>query len=281
MKTLDLLIVGGLTLDRIGGVLRPGGAVLFAAEGAAAAGLRVGVLTTAGAEDGVPTALRRLRVAAEAVECLAGAATTTFTHQTSGPHRRLTLDARGGGISDLGPAAAWRARAVLLAPVAGEVSPEVGREAAESVRPEMLAVAAQGWLRRLGVGDVVSAMSLSEVAPDVIEELRRGVDLVVASTEDLGLEPSAAAAGVGRLRATFGARPEIAVTAATSAVVIHDRRSRTIPLARVVETSDTTGAGDAFAALLAARRGAGETLEHAARGAMADVASYLEWREGG
>ena len=67
-EPLDLLVVGGLTIDRFAdGTNAPGGAVMHIAHSAAGQGLRVGVVTTAGPEPLAADAVAELRSMAGAV----------------------------------------------------------------------------------------------------------------------------------------------------------------------------------------------------------------------
>ena len=59
---LDLVVVGGLTVDRFSdGSAAPGGAVLHIARALAARGVRVGIVTTAGPEPEALAGLAELR----------------------------------------------------------------------------------------------------------------------------------------------------------------------------------------------------------------------------
>jgi heat shock protein HslJ len=81
---------------------------------------------------------------------------------------------------------------------------------------------------------------------------------------------------MARLRAWAGPRPELVVTAGTAGAWVDDGHAapRHVP-AKVVQDRHTIGAGDAFAAVLTARRGAGRDLWSAASEAATATARFL------
>lgn len=280
MTRLDLLVVGALAVDRVDDDLRPGGAVLYATEAAAAGGWTVGVLTTAGVEPAARDGLRRLQAAARAVEGLPTERSVRFRHEARGGRRRLTLEEPAAPIGRLGAAADWQTRALLLAPVAGEVTAPLVAALVGHTRPSVVASAVQGWLRTLDAGARVEALSLAAVSPEITAVVR-GLDIVVASIEDVGVPREAALAALARMREWAGPRPELIVTAGVAGALVDDGSSRAIPVPRRVVGVDTTGAGDALAALVTARRAAGESLDDATRGASEEVSALLALRRRG
>ena len=122
-EPLDLVVVGGLTVDRfVDGSSAPGGSVLHATRAAAGRGLQIGVVTSAGPELDAQTGLAELRRIAAGLEVAAHAATSTFRHRDSPAGRRLWLERRGGPIGLAADAAdRMPTRAILFAPVADEV----------------------------------------------------------------------------------------------------------------------------------------------------------------
>jgi len=119
----DLLVIGGLTIDRFAdGSAAPGGSVLHIARAAASRGVRVAILTVAGPEPEAQAALAELRQLVVDVEAGDADATATFSHHDTAQGRRLALERRGGRVAIAGSALLASADAVLVAPVAGEVS---------------------------------------------------------------------------------------------------------------------------------------------------------------
>jgi heat shock protein HslJ len=117
---------------------------------------------------------------------------------------------------------------------------------------------------------------LSSLDPDLAAALR-GLDLLVASERDIGAPdgPSALAA----LRAWSGPGPELVITAGVHGAWLDSGREPVAHVpAQVVEGRHTIGAGDAFGAVLAARRATGAPLVEAASAAAAATAAYLAGR---
>ena len=277
VPAVDVLVVGGLTIDRIQGRSVAGGSVLYAAEAAAAAGLRVAALTTSGGEAAARDGLRRLRAVCVAVETQRARETISFVHERTAAGRRLSLSAHGAQIGP--PAAATRvpARAVLFAPVADEVGADLITAVRAATRPRVAAGAMQGWLRRLDPGVPILPRPLTEV-DDRLTAALRDVDLLVASHVDLVAEGRDPRERLGRLRAWAGSLPEVAVTLGAAGAWLDDGRPRRILPPRRVVGVPTIGAGDAFAAVLAAARADGAVLDEAAARAAAAVVALLAAR---
>jgi hypothetical protein len=271
---VDLLVVGGLTIDRFSdGSSRPGGAALHGTLAAAAAGLRVGVVTIAGGEpearDGLVELRRRAEVHAERVP-----ATIAFRHRLGGAARALELLDPGARLA--APARAFRPGAVLYAPVAAEFGAGLGGQ----IHPGAVAGAVlQGWLRSLEPGRAVGALPLATLEPQLVARLA-AMRLVCASTEDLAAEHATdPAAMLDRLRGAMGPRPLIALTDGTRGAWIDDGIRRVVvPPPRVVDGADTTGAGDAFAAVLLDALATGEDPVRAAEIAADEAGRFLRRR---
>src|SRR6187200_3395586 len=119
LRDLDLVVVGGLTVDHFtDGSSAPGGAVLHITRALAARGARVGIATTAGPEPEALAGLAELRDLAAAVEASASPASITFGHAETASGRTLVLERRGAQVPAAG---AFAAAAVLFAPVADEI----------------------------------------------------------------------------------------------------------------------------------------------------------------
>src|SRR5688572_17348215 len=92
---LDLVVLGGLTIDRFAdGSSSPGGSVLHIARAAAPRGLRVGIVTHAGPEPEARAGLEELHHLATIVESSPQPATTSFRHQETPEGRQLWLGLR-------------------------------------------------------------------------------------------------------------------------------------------------------------------------------------------
>lgn len=269
---VDLLIIGGVTVDDLEGWGEAaGGAARYATEAALAAGLRVALHTVAGEEPVVREALDGLAAQADVIRQPAPSS-IRFEHHGTDDARRLRLR---GGTDPIGVPEPDRlpvAAAVLFAPVAGEVA----ADAVQAVRAPFRAAGLQGWLRRPDPDGWVMTRPLAELEPGLAGALR-GLDLLIASHHDLASldGPSALA----QLRAWAGPRPQLVVTAGTEGAWLDDGVGPVSHVrAEVVEGRHTIGAGDAFAAVLVARRGAGRALRDAAEDAASATAAYLATR---
>ena len=276
----DLLVIGGLTVDRFAdGSTAPGGSVLHIAMGAVPRGMRVAVLTVAGPEPGAQAGLAELRRLAVALESAEADATATFTHRDTAGGRRLRLECRGGRVATAGSALVAGAPAVLVAPIAGEV---LGEELALLDAVPIRAAILQGWLRSLDEGAEVRPVPLDALGKAVMGALSR-FDLLVASREDLAAESAAPEEQLAALRRVFGGRPVLVVTDGDAGAWLDAEPSGTVHLPvpwRVAEVS-TVGAGDILAALLTVALGdAGDKLQGRMQAAMRTVAEVLEERRG-
>jgi sugar/nucleoside kinase (ribokinase family) len=241
--SLDLLVVGGLTVDRfVDGTAVPGGSVLHAALAAHAAGRRVGVVSVVGPEPEAATGVEQLAALPWAAISRADRS-IVFAHDEADGRRDLVLVDRGHAITAV-PAVA--ARAVLYAPVAGEVG-----AALLAQRPPGAVAAAilQGWLRTLLPGVPVAPILAAAMPADVIAALR-GFDLLVASREDLAADGDDPPAQLDALRGALGAGPAFVLTDGAAGAWLDLGGRWHEPVPRAVE-GGTVGAGDMLAALLA------------------------------
>ena len=273
---LDLVVVGGLTVDRFAeGSSAPGGAVLHIARALAARGVHVGIVTTAGPEPEAQAGLAELHDLAVWVEASTSLASITFGHAETAAGRELMLERRGGQVP---AASADRAASVLFAPVADEIPASglsVGRGA---IRGAIL----QGWLRSTREGEPVRPRSVTAMDAALVAALG-ALDLVIGSSEDLRADGADPLAQLQALRATFGDRPPLVVTDGAHGPWLDDGAGpRHLPLGSQVEGVSTIGAGDMFAAfmLLALAASGATDPEAAARSAMERVAEVLRSRLG-
>jgi sugar/nucleoside kinase (ribokinase family) len=288
---LDLLVIGGLTIDRFAGEqVAPGGSVLHATRAAAHAGLRTAIVTAAGEEPTAAAGIDELQRLAAHVEVQPAGETIRFRHRESPAGRRLWLE-NGGGAIDLDHDAAGRirTRAVLFAPVASEVGPGILRRAHELWSPGTWTHGAilQGWLRRASHGREVVPLTPSELSDDLVGALAR-LQVLVASREDLLAADALPARQLAVLRARVGDGPVLVVTDGPEGVWMDDGASslRHLPAPWRVEGVPMVGAGDAFAALFVAGlaskpAGFPADLDALAMRAMRDVAELLAARRSG
>lgn len=273
----DLLIVGGLTIDRLAdGRMLAGGSVIHAARAVVGAGRRVATITAAGPEPEARLAVAELAgLGPSRVTPVPG--TVRFTIREELDARRLVLEQAGSAVQVA--AADVRAigpRAVLLAPIAGELS-AAGVRAAEGVAVRVATL--QGWLRRLVPGEEASPLGLAALNP-VLAVALGGLDALVASQQDLASVAPDPRGQLAALRVRFGSVPVLVVTAGADGAWLDDpvRGIAHLPVQRALDEASTIGAGDAFAGLLTVGLGDGLAARRAATSAMDGAAAYLAAR---
>jgi hypothetical protein len=251
---LDLLVVGALTVDRFpDGAAAPGGPVLHIARAAAPRQMRLGIVTAAGPEPEARAGLTVLQQLAAFVEYEDQSVTVSFRHRESAEGRRLWLGQRGGPV---GPGADTleriETRAVLLAPVAGEVPVEaLTAWDASLVRGAIL----QGWLRTLEEGEEVRPLPF-EALPGAVTGALSAFDLLVASREDLLAVEGDPPKQLSAMRRAFGPRPTLVVTDGPGGVWMDVSTTDTpgeplhLPVPRRVEGASSVGAGDVLTAFM-------------------------------
>jgi hypothetical protein len=239
----DLLVIGGLTIDRFAdGSSAPGGSVLHIARAAGPRGVRVSVVTAAGPEPEARAGIDELGPVAASIEW--GDATATFVHRDSLEGRHLRRERAGGPVSTT-RVDVRNARAIMAAPVADEMTAnDLQRLDAAATRGAIL----QGFLRSFAADGEVQPLPLSALAPELVAELRR-FDLLVASREDLRGEAIEPSDQLAALRRVFGPRPALVVTDGVAGVWMEREH---LPVPRRVEGVPSVGAGDVFAAFMLA-----------------------------
>jgi sugar/nucleoside kinase (ribokinase family) len=285
--THDLLVVGGLTVDRFpDGSSRPGGSVVHIARAAATRDLRIAIVTAAGPEPAALAGVDELRRSAGFVEAGVIPATTAYRHQESTEGRRLWLDHAGAQVVFTADVAERiRSQAVLYAPVAEEVAVEALMVSdAAPTRGATL----QGWLRTADPSGEVRPRPLSELAPALVEALSR-LDLLVASREDLLADADDPRSQLGSMRLVFGPQPALIVTDGLEGLWLDVEQSdaapepQHLPVPWRVDEVSTVGAGDILAGFMLvpdADTAAGHLTRKAAA-AMRVVAEVLEERRRG
>jgi 1D-myo-inositol 3-kinase len=229
MPAPEFIAIGHVTLDRFGGVVRPGGSAAFAAVTAHRLGLTAGILTSHGDDfplDALPPQIEIVTVPAPS--------TTTFGHALdSKGARALTVGSVARPLTPSDVPEDWLdAPLVLLAPVLAEVDPLL----AATFSAGAVAAAAQGWLRRLD-GDlrVVPAPWASP------ESVLARVQALFLSREDIGDDEASA-------RTWFERVPVGALTAGAAGATLFVNGEEYSVRARRSREVDETGAGDVFAA---------------------------------
>lgn len=227
---LDLVVVGHVTLDRLAGEIRPGGAAYYAAVAAHRLGLGVGLLTSHGPdfpEDALPDGLSVVNVDADR--------TTIFEHARSPAGRTLRMISRATDLAAEDLPAAWRdASLALLSPVAGEVDPRL----ASCFPDASLGVLPQGWMRARGAGGAITPR-LWEDADLVLPHIQ----LLVVSEEDVAPFRQEALEWFQRV-------PVAAVTRGARGVALFVNGEEYGVAPDPAVERDATGAGDVFAAVL-------------------------------
>lgn len=271
----DLLIVGGLTIDRLAdGSLAPGGSALHATRALHRAAA-VDVLTVAGDEPIAQAGLTELRLLARRVVCLPAPRTIAFRHAESAAGRRSWLEPVSAIIAWDEGGTELPAPRILFAPVAGEIGPEL--LAAWSL-PATRAAILQGWLRDVAHDTALVPKPLRAVDRQLLAALDR-LDILVASREDLLGESDEPRAQLDALRSRLPGPRLLAVTdgprgAWVDASVGGGRRRWHARVPRVVAARTQIGAGDVFAASLVLHSGRDP---HAAVAAAAEAtAAWLE-----
>jgi len=227
---LDLVAVGHVTLDRLAGEIRPGGAAYYAAVAAHRLGLRVGLLTSHGPdfpEDALPAGLSVVNVNAER--------TTIFEHARSPAGRMLRVISRATDLEADDLPAAWRAAPLaLLCPVAGEVDPLL----ASCFPDTSLGVLPQGWMRARGAGGAITPRRWEDA-----DLVLPHIQLLVVSEEDVAPFRGEALEWVQRI-------PVAAVTRGARGATLFVNGEAYGVEPDIAVARDATGAGDVFGAVL-------------------------------
>jgi len=224
----QFIAVGHVTLDHIGGDVRPGGTALYAALTAHRLGCSVGVVTSFG-----PDFPRNLLPPEIQVVHIAAPKTSTFRHESGRDGRRLTLLARASDLEVGHLPSEWKtADLALLCPDANEVDPYLAGELSEGA----VGAAVQGWMRARGAGGVLSPV-LWEDAPLVLPH----VQAIFLSAEDVGPFQDEVVEWFQRI-------PLGVVTLGSQGALLFVSGERHFIEAEPAHEVDATGAGDVFAA---------------------------------
>ena len=270
----DLLIIGGLAIDRLAnGSLVAGGSVLHGARAVVASGQRIATITAAGPEPEAAAALAELAALGRSLASLTHAS-IRYAIQDRGPRRGLVLESGGAPLAvEAADLAAINPAAVLLAPIAGELTSQAARACA--MVPVRVA-ALQGWLRRLLPGEEVRPLPLHALDDELSRDLAN-LDALVASDEDLAAVAPVPRRQLEQLRAHFGPGPLLVITTGRRGAWLDSQVTgpRKLPIVPALTGISTLGAGDAFAALLAIGLGAALDPLAATTAALSGTVTYL------
>lgn len=253
--TPGFVVIGHVVKDLLPNGWRLGGTATFAAVQALRLGLRPGIVTRAGDDVDLASALPGVELAIGP-----SPATTSFENVYEDGLRRQRVPARAEPIVADDVPAGWRAAPiVLLGPVCRELSADI----AGVFSPALLGVSAQGWLRTLDPnGNVRRRAWLG--AP-----FWRRARAVFVSDEDLGARRD-------ELDAWTRDTPVTVLTRYRKGARVHSNgRWRDIAAFPAREV-DPTGAGDVFAAAYLVRYHETHDNADAARFASAAAACAVE-----
>jgi ribokinase len=274
----ELLIVGGLTIDRFpDGSSAPGGSVIHAGRAAAADGVRLTILTVAGDEPEAAIGLAQLAGLGDLIHQRAPS-TVTYGHSESDGRRVLTYLASAGPIAP--PALADPPDVAVLAPIADELPASEIAVLRDAARSRLTVLLIQGWLRRLEIGAPARPLALDEV-PEATWDAFATADAIVVSTEDLAESPEDPFVEAAGVRAKIGKRPLLVLTLGDRGYLLDDPAADHVVAyvpRRVVEGVPMVGAGDTFGAALAVQLAAGASPADAALVATDRVIRMLEGR---
>jgi len=246
----DFLAIGHAARDiQPGGEWRLGGSVAFAALTASRLGLKSAVVTSGSSE--LLAELSRTLPDVE-VTAIPSVEATTFENVYTDGVRRQYLRGRAATISLDAVPTNWRAAPmILLAPLIGEVEPELAAELSRS-KSGLLAATPQGWLRRTD--------SIGRVTPapfDMAGQILPFLQVMILSYEDVMVDATTGR-GVEQAQELVSdwARivPLVVITRGAAGAVLFQKGQspRAFPGYPVREV-DPTGAGDVFAAAFMAQ----------------------------
>lgn len=253
--SIDFLIIGHMTQDRVPGGFRPGGTVSYAAVTARRLGCRPGILTSAALPgltvteaDPAPEAQTitldgagplYAPLAGIPVHVVPSPVNTVFDNVYDGYGQRIqVVESRAGPIVPADLPAAWAGVPfVLLGPLDREL-PETWADAFPGA---LLGVTAQGWLRQWDDAGHVTPARWENAGP-----MLRRADAVILGPEDVGGDEAyiAELAGQTHLLVVTDGRHGCTVYRKGEAQRIFPRPAREV---------DPTGAGDIFAAAFIVR----------------------------
>lgn len=226
MTTPDFVVIGHVVKDLLPEGWRLGGTATYAAVQARRLELSVGVVTRAGPDLDLASALPEVTIAGRP-----SATTTCFAniYEHGRRHQRVPDQAEPVEAEDV-PADWRKAPIVLLGPVCGEAPPELSL----AFEGSLTGVSAQGWLRARDREQRVRQVAWTG-AP-----FWRACRVLFVSDEDLGEHPD-------QLERWVAEVPVVALTRYRNGADVYSAgRQRSIDAYPTGEV-DPTGAGDVFA----------------------------------
>ncbi len=232
MGQFDYLAIGHITQDQTATGTAVGGTVAYAGRAARVLGCRTAVVTSAEEAYDLDAALPGVTV-----RHVPAPQTTTFANHYNGSGRQQWLYGQAAPLGAGDIPAAWRRSAIVhLAPVAGEVDPEIVRLFTNS----LIGLTPQGWLRRRD--------ETGRVWPTRWEAAEQVLPLaaaVIMSEEDL---PDPAYLDLCRRYARL-----LVLTRGAAGCTVYLGDEARAFAAPAVAARDLTGAGDIFAAAFLVR----------------------------
>ena len=226
LEPVDYLVIGHVARDLTPSGARLGGTVAFSALTARSLGLRVGIVTSAGADvplaalDGIPTVT------------IPSEHSTTFENIYSADGRKQILHHHATPIDFVHVPEIWRRAGIIhLGPIANEVGPILPKD----FTPDLLGLTAQGWMRGWDESGRVHSVKWEDAFA------LEAAGAVVISLEDVGGDMEMVERLAQHTRI-------LAVTDGAAGCILHwhgDRRRINAPKFTEI---DATGAGDIFAA---------------------------------
>ncbi len=230
-RRLTTLCVGHVTHDKVGEVTLPGGSAWYGARACLALDARSRLATTVGQDFEHDLALAGLEVSA----ARRGKTTTFQNRYLRKGGREMRVLAQAAPVRPVLNEPWVRPDVAILLPVLGEVDLAAWRAL---LKPGLLAVGLQGWLKRKVRGRAVPSPAALDPADF------EGVDLACLSEEDLGGD-------LAWYKALVKVVPIVALTKGRRGCRLTVRGMGTHLATAPVQETDPTGAGDTFCAALA------------------------------
>jgi sugar/nucleoside kinase (ribokinase family) len=258
LRRPDLLVLGHVTRDEVGGEARLGGAAGYAAAAGARLGIETALVTVGPPDD--PLLARLREEPGLAIHCVPDDVITTFALAYAGGRRTLSLRQRARALSPDDVPPSWRDVTVAyVGPVAGECDAELIRW----LGARFVGAGLQGWLRRARVDGTIEP----DLRPEAVYPPAVGAAIV--SEEDHPEVEAVADRFAGR-----GA--VVAVTRGARGAVLRASGARLEIPAVAAREVDPTGAGDVFGVVLTLELASGAPPAQAAAAAARAAALVVE-----
>jgi sugar/nucleoside kinase (ribokinase family) len=227
LEAVDYLIIGHFAVDLTPAGARLGGTAAYSSLAARALGLRVGIVTSAGAEAPLEA------LAGIPIVSVPSEHSTTFENLQTPNGRKQTIHHQAAPLGFEHVPAAWRTASIIhLAPLAQELASDLP----ERVSASVVGLTPQGWLRAWDAQGHVHPCAWKDA-----EQVLPRIGAMVISREDVGGDEEQIEFFAHHTRV-------LAVTEAAAGSVLYWNGDRRRFRAPQVEEVDSTGAGDIFAA---------------------------------